>query len=85
LPPESRAELARGNKIEAIKLLRKATGLGLKEAKDLVDGAESATPSMQPGTSAGLMRGEAPGGRVRTIFAVLVVLMLAAALWMMFT
>jgi ribosomal protein L7/L12 len=85
LPPDVRAELARGNKIQAIKLLRKATGLGLKEAKELVDGAESASSGMQSGTSARLMRGEAPGGKVRTIFAVLVVLMLGAALWMMFT
>lgn len=32
-----RAELAAGNQIAAIKLLREATGLGLKEAKDEVD------------------------------------------------
>lgn len=31
------AEIAAGNKIEAIKLLREATGLGLKEAKDAVE------------------------------------------------
>ncbi len=29
--------VAQGNKIEAIKLIRSRTGLGLKEAKDLVD------------------------------------------------
>ena len=29
--------VAQGNKIEAIKLIRERTGLGLKEAKDLVD------------------------------------------------
>lgn len=40
LPPQVAAELARGNKIKAIKLLRQATGLGLKEAKDAVDAAE---------------------------------------------
>ncbi len=40
LPPQVAAELARGNKIEAIKLLRNATGFGLKEAKDAVDAAE---------------------------------------------
>lgn len=33
----ARAELAAGNKIMAIKLVRDATGLGLKEAKDLVE------------------------------------------------
>ncbi len=31
------AALAAGNKIEAIKLLRDATGLGLKESKDAVE------------------------------------------------
>ena len=41
LPPEVetevRALLAAGNKIEAIKLVREATRLGLAEAKDLVE------------------------------------------------
>lgn len=32
-----RSELARGNKIAAIKLMREATGLGLAEAKDAVE------------------------------------------------
>ena len=32
--------IASGKKIEAIKLVRKATGLGLKAAKDIVDAAE---------------------------------------------
>ena len=35
-------ELVRvGRKIEAIKVVREITGLGLKEAKDLVEGAPS--------------------------------------------
>ena len=37
LPAEAVAELANGNKVEAIKIVREITGLGLKEAKDLVD------------------------------------------------
>jgi ribosomal protein L7/L12 len=40
LPPEAKTALAAGNKIEAIKLVREATGLGLAEAKDLVERAE---------------------------------------------
>lgn len=40
-PPEIEAELrallAAGRKIEAIKLVRESTGLGLAEAKDLVE------------------------------------------------
>ena len=35
--PEIGAALARGQKIEAIKLVRERSGLGLKEAKDLVE------------------------------------------------
>ncbi|HRI74928.1 MAG TPA: ribosomal protein L7/L12, partial [Fimbriimonadaceae bacterium] len=30
---------AGGNKLQVIKVVKEATGLGLKEAKDLVDGA----------------------------------------------
>lgn len=37
LPGEAIAALERGNKIEAIKLVREAQGLGLKEAKDAVE------------------------------------------------
>jgi ribosomal protein L7/L12 len=33
-----RALLERGNKIEAIKRVRELTGVGLKEAKDYLDG-----------------------------------------------
>ncbi|WP_409079661.1 ribosomal protein L7/L12 [Pseudomonas sp. SG20056] len=38
LPVEVAAALERGQKIEAIKLLRELRGIGLKEAKDVVDG-----------------------------------------------
>ena len=48
LPPETagevRALLARRAKIEAIKIVREATGLGLKEAKDLVETIEAGGP-----------------------------------------
>ena len=37
MPADVRAALARGQKIEAIKLLRGHTGLGLKEAKDWIE------------------------------------------------
>jgi hypothetical protein len=39
LPPAAREALDRGEYILAIKHVREATGLGLKEAKDLVDDA----------------------------------------------
>ena len=37
--PEIRAAIAKGRKVEAVKLVRERTGLGLKEAKDIVDRA----------------------------------------------
>jgi len=37
--PDVRAALADGNKIAAIKLVRERTGLGLREAKELVERA----------------------------------------------
>jgi Ribosomal protein L7/L12 C-terminal domain len=37
IPPDAAAAAARGELIEAIKRTREATGLGLKEAKELVD------------------------------------------------
>jgi Ribosomal protein L7/L12 C-terminal domain len=37
LPPAMYDLIARGKKIEAIKIYREATGVGLKEAKDAVD------------------------------------------------
>ncbi|WP_415753280.1 ribosomal protein L7/L12 [Pseudomonas leptonychotis] len=37
LPPQVVAALQRGQKIEAVKLLRELRGIGLKETKDAVD------------------------------------------------
>jgi hypothetical protein len=51
LPPEVVDALRRGNKIEAIKLLREAIGVGLAEAKGLVDHHEAgggARPAGKP-------------------------------------
>jgi len=47
IPPEVLAAIEAGRKIEAIKLLRERTGLGLREAKRVVDalaGADDGTP-----------------------------------------
>lgn len=37
-----------GQKIEAIKLFRQLTGVGLKDAKDVVDGIAAGSPSPSP-------------------------------------
>ncbi|HTS52488.1 MAG TPA: ribosomal protein L7/L12 [Burkholderiales bacterium] len=44
--------LQRGNKIEAIKLVRQERGIGLKEAKDRVEAYLQAHPSLQTGLAA---------------------------------
>jgi len=45
LPPSVLDALRRGETIEAIRLLREATGLGLKEAKDRVDAYQRERPA----------------------------------------
>jgi len=42
LPPEFFAAMANNKKIQAIKIYRAVTGVGLKEAKDYVDSLDSA-------------------------------------------
>jgi ribosomal protein L7/L12 len=49
LPPEAIVEIQAGRKIEAIKIVRERTGLGLKEAKDMVDGWQGTNPMMPVG------------------------------------
>jgi ribosomal protein L7/L12 len=41
LSPQIQEALRRGNKIEAIKIYRELTGVGLAEAKRVIDGLES--------------------------------------------
>jgi len=59
LPETAIAALHRGNKIEAIKLVREANGLGLKEAKDAVE----AYVKTQPVLSSKMASAQAEGGR----------------------
>jgi len=68
LPADVIDALRRGNKIEAIKLLRLKTGLGLKEAKDAID-ASGVVPAA--GTTR-LAPGEVPRSSGRLWFVVAV-------------
>mgnify|MGYP002368757885 CR=1 FL=1 len=54
LPPAAAEALRRGNKIDAIKAVREATGMGLKESKDYVEAAVAADPALQAQYSASL-------------------------------
>jgi ribosomal protein L7/L12 len=51
LPPEVVAAMRQGRKIEAIRLLRERTGLGLKDAKEAVESIRRETPGMMGGRS----------------------------------
>jgi len=78
LSPGARAALARGNKIEAIKLVREEHGLGLKEAKDLVDAYAAANPPPRsPVTRVGESRGRGVLWLVLLVVAALVAWLLS--------
>lgn len=73
LTQEAIEALKRGNPIEAIKIIRQATGVGLAEAKSIVEQVQKAIPAsgrsagMQPAAHApprapGLAPGEVPRG-----------------------
>ena len=72
LPANVIAALQRGEKIEAIKLLREATGLGLKEAKDAVESA------LSPPSRADKVR-RAPGEVPRSNILLCLIVCLAVA------
>lgn len=46
-PVAAEAALVKGNKIEAIKIVREESGIGLKEAKDLVEQHVASRPGLQ--------------------------------------
>jgi ribosomal protein L7/L12 len=59
LSTEALDALRGGNKIEAIKIIREATGVGLAEAKSIVEEIEKALPSV-PSSAAGARATSAP-------------------------
>jgi hypothetical protein len=73
LPPDVVAAMSAGRKIEAIKLLREAHGIGLKEAKAAVEAID-----MPRTTQLGRV---AEGGVVRTIA---IAVAIAVALYLLF-
>ena len=47
IPPEAVTALTNGNKIEAIKIIREKTGLGLKESKELAEEYVESNPALK--------------------------------------
>jgi ribosomal protein L7/L12 len=81
LPAEVVTALQMGNKIEAIKLLREARSLGLKEAKDIVDAAERAVRSNPRGEAESLAPGQVPRSRFTPVLVATIAVLLGFAAW----
>jgi ribosomal protein L7/L12 len=81
LPANVRAALDDGDEIEAIKLLREVTGVGLKEAKDRVE-ADMSSRRGRPGAPHTDSAGRVLGGSRRLVLALAVICAAAAALWL---
>jgi len=75
LPPGVLDAVRRGRKIEAIKLLRETTGVGLKEAKDVVDALQT------PG-GAGRTTVQRGGGGTGWIVLALIAALAAGLAWL---
>lgn len=86
LPRAAMEALRRGNKIEAIKIVRAETGLGLKEAKDAVDAYEQgaparpARPSQSPNdmlrSPGPVMHGDPNAGRTWVLVAITIAVLI---------
>ena len=80
LPPRAIDALRNGRKIEAIKILREASGIGLKEAKEAVERFEDEHPPGDVGQGGAVQRTGRGNGVV--LLVVLVAIVLAAWLLM---
>ena len=70
------AALQRGNKIDAIKIARQEMGLGLKEAKDLIEAYIADNPALQE-----QLRMQSRGGLLGWIFMIIVALVAIVYFW----
>ena len=68
------AAVDKGRKIEAIKLLREETGLGLAEAKDVVDALAKARRDEAPLADSGMVEEGGAGGMIRMAIAIAIIL-----------
>ena len=79
LPPEAVAALERGEMIDAIKIVRRVTGLGLKESKDAVDAHLAANPALRERNA--VVSAES-GPRLLFVLGLLVLAGLALVWWL---
>ena len=63
-----------GKKIEAVKILREETGLGLAEAKDVIDALVRARRDESPVEQPRLVEEGGAGGMIKMVVAIIVIL-----------
>lgn len=83
LAAEVRTALETGNAIEAIRLLRKTSGLGLKNAKAVIDAARLGRKGGAAPGEPGLAPGEVPRSGASAGALVLVVVLVALVAWLL--
>jgi len=80
LPLEAIAALQRGQKIEAIKIVRAKFGIDLKDAKEVVDAAEQSA-SFGTAEKTNQAPGEVPARGLGKAFVLIAVALAAIAVW----
>jgi hypothetical protein len=77
---ELRTALFRGEKIRAIKICREATGLGLKEAKDMIEALEADLRAKEPES---FMAGPTPprAGCIGILVFIAALIVMAGLVW----
>ena len=78
IPSQAIAELHQGKKIEAIRIVREAQGLGLKEAKEAVEAYVKGQPALQ--LAMDNKNREAKGALVRWLLVVAAIIAVAYVL-----
>jgi len=78
LPPSAVSALHAGNKMEAIKLTREATNLGLKEAKELVEAYVATSPALQAQLQA---QSSSSGSLLSSLFMIILVVAAVVYFW----
>lgn len=83
LSPEASAALAAGHKIKAIRLLRQARGIGLKEAKAMIDAAQRRPAQRSSGATTGLAPGEVGPSRLSARLKIVIAVLLGVLTWLL--
>jgi hypothetical protein len=81
LPEDVRNALDAGKKIEATRLLRQARGVGLKEAKDIIDGMPPSLVQRGQQAVSSLAPGQVPDSRPGAWLWIVVAVVLGLVAW----